>query len=482
MRNVVLLVLDTVRKDVFDEQATQLRAASDTSFEQARAASSWSVPSHTSIFTGQLPHQHGVHAESFDSAFSFASIDREELFLGELPDHRTIGVSANSYMNRAFGFDSHFDSFFDFSIGSHIHESLFTEGIAVTEYLSKTDEPSATKRYLGFLRACLGHNRSLKSLANGVWSQVGPAVKRLPVPEVVDDGARNIARTARDQASGDEPLFLFANMMDAHTPLRNLIQFDQSLHSVPNDWSSNEFDKWELNKDGAATQEYTRNYRQLYGAAVEYLDRVVAELIEDIQRGTDRETTFVIVSDHGHNLGYDADDGHFHHTGSMSEGVMHTPCEIVNPPAGYPETVTEYFSHLALGELLVRLAHEEPFDADLTADQIPAETIGLLGTDPTWDREFTDDEFSHWNRMIRCVYYENTKLQWNSLEECYQYELDSDRSSWQRQIADDVRPAMQATAPFEEELTAYKQQAAADTQDLAFDDSVEEQLQQLGYL
>ncbi|UPM42132.1 sulfatase-like hydrolase/transferase [Halocatena salina] len=483
MRNVVLIVLDTVRKDVFDEQATRLRSASGTSFEQARAASSWSVPSHTSIFTGQLPHTHGVHAESFDSSFSFSTIDRAETFLGDLPEYRTIGLSANSYMNRAFGFDSHFDAFSDFSIGSHIHESLFTEGLAVKEFLSRDDGSSAIKRYLDFLRACFDHDRSVKSLANGVWSQIGPTVKQLPVPEVVDDGAQNIAHTARNHARADEePLFLFANLMDAHTPLRNLIQFDQSIHSVPNDWSSNEFDKWELNKDESATEAYTRNYRQLYGAAVEYLDRVVADLIDSIQRVTDRETSFVIVSDHGHNLGYEADDSLFHHTGSMTEGIMHTPCEIVNPPAGYPDTVSEFFSHLELGELLVRLAHEEPFENDLTAEQIPAETVGLLGTNPTWDREFTDDEYAHWNRMIRCVYHEDTKRQWNSLEECYAYELDADRPSWQRQITDDAAPTQRATALFEEELMAYKRQAVADTQDLTFDDSVEDQLQQLGYL
>lgn len=483
MRNVVLLVLDTVRKDVFDEYATRLRAASGSSFEQARAGSSWSVPSHTTIFTGQLPHTHGGHAESFDSTFSFAEIDRGETFLGDLPEYRTVGVSANSYMNRAFGFDSHFDAFSDFSIGSHIHESLFTEGMAVTEYLSGTDEPSATKRYLGFLRACVDHDRPLKSVANGVWSQVGPAVKQLPVPEIVDDGAQNIAHTARDHARADEePLFLFANMMDAHTPLRNLLQFDQSLHSVPNDWSSNEFDKWELNKEGATTPEYARNYRQLYAAAVEYLDRVVVDLIDDIQRATDRETTFVIVSDHGHNLGHDADDGLFHHTGSMTEGIMHTPCEIINPPAGYPDTVSEHFSHLSLGDLLVRLARGEPFEDDLTDEWIPAETVGLLGTDPTWGREFTDEEFTHWNRMIRCAYHENTKVQWNSLGECYEFELDPDRPSWQRQSSDETTPVSQATALFEEELTEYKQQATADTQDLAFDESVADQLQQLGYL
>jgi hypothetical protein len=483
MRNVALIVLDTVRKDTFDEYATRLRAASGTSFEQARAASSWSVPSHTSIFTGQLPHQHGVHAESFDSTFSFATIDQDETFLGALPASQTIGLSANSYLNRVFGFDTLFDEYADFSIGSHIHESLFTDGLAVREYLAATDEPNTAKRYLGFLQACLDHDRPLKSVANGVWSQIGSTVKQLPIPEIVDDGAQNIARTAHDRVSkGDEPWFLFANIMDAHTPLRNLRQFDQSLHSVPNDWSSTELDKWELNKDELATEDYTHNYRQLYAAAVEYLDRVVVDMIDAIQRATVRETTFVIISDHGHNLGGDADNGLFHHTGSMTEGIMHTPCEIINPPASYPETVSEYFSHLKLGELIVRLAHEKPFDDALTAEWVPAETIGLLGTDPTWGREFTDDEYAYWNRMIRCAYHENTKVMWNSLDTCEEYDLDPDRPSWQRPLTTDTIPASEATALFEEPLMEYKQQAAADTQDLGFDEAVATQLQDLGYL
>lgn len=118
-RNVVLVVLDTVRKNTFDEYAPRLRRRSDLSFEQCRAASSWSVPSHASIFTGELPSEHGIHAESFDADFSFASVDPESTFLGRLPGHRTVGVSANAYVNSTFGFDALFDEFHDFSIGSH---------------------------------------------------------------------------------------------------------------------------------------------------------------------------------------------------------------------------------------------------------------------------------------------------------------------------------------------------------------------------
>lgn len=484
MRNVALIVLDTVRKDSFDDYAARLRTLSETSFEQARAASSWSTPSHTSIFTGQLPSEHGVHSESFDASFSFSSLDRDETFLGELSGYNTVGLSANAYINRAFDFDVLFDEFYDFSIGSHTNESLFTDGMAVQEYMESTDEPDAFKRYLGFLEACAEHDKPLKSLANGVWSQVNHHVKRLPIPEFVDDGASNIAKTATERAEAlDGPTFFFMNFMDAHTPLRNLYQYEQSLHSVPNSWSSNELNKWDLNADNLATEEYTRNYRELYGASIDYLDRKVVQLIADIQRATDEETTFVIVSDHGHNLGYDADDGMFHHTSSMTEGIMHTPCEIINPPEGYPEKVDGYFSHLALSDLLVDLANEEPFDESLVSETVVAETIGLLGHgDKTWGRSFTDEEFDYWNRMIRVGYRDTTKIEWDSTGECVEFRLDRSRPSWQHRVGTLEQPPSWATEQFETDLETYKREAAAGEQDLEFDESVEEQLQQLGYL
>ncbi len=455
----------------------------DTSFEQCRAASSWSLPSHTSMFTGTLPSEHGIHAEAFDASFDFGDVDREDTFLGRLPDHRTVGLSANSYINTAFGFDAWFDDWGDYSIGSHTGESLFTEGISVNQFMKESDEPNALRRYRDFLRTCLSHEHPAKSAANGVWTLVGDHVKRLPVPEFVDDGASNITKRAVEQADEPGPFFLFANYMDAHTPLRNLVQHDTSMHDVPNSWSSKEIDKWELNVDGAATEEYTQNYRDVYAAAIDYLDRTLARGIQKLQATADRETTVVVVSDHGHSLGYEADGHLFHHTGSMTEGIVHTPCEIINPPEGWPERVDEYLSHLSLGDLVVALANEEPFDESLTDERVVSETIGLLGGEnATWDRDFSDEELAHWNRMMRVAYEGETKYQWNSLGDRVEYELDHGRPGWQAERATGVEIPDWARAAFETPLDEYKREAAATTQDDDFDPEVEQQLKELGYL
>lgn len=485
MRNIALIVLDSVRKDVFDEYAPRLRAASDVSFEQCRAASSWSAPSHWSMFTGRLPHQHGVHAERIDATFNFGDLDRGETILGRLPDHHLVGVSANPYMNEAFGFDAHFDEFHDFSSGTATTENLFTEALSLQQYLREADGTSQRDRYLGFVRACLAHDKPMRSLGNGAWWWVGPTLRRLPIPDLVDDGTQNVAETFVERAAAvDEPWFSFVNVMDAHTPLRNLYRFDQSLHSVPNRWSSNELTKWELNMEGKVTGEYARNYRQLYAAAVDYLDRTISECMGRVQRATDRETTFVIVSDHGHNLGYPADKGLFHHTRSMTEAVLHTPCEIVNPPPGYPASIDGYFSQVDLRALMADLAAGEPFDATLVSDRVAAELVGLFGdSDSVWRSEFDGDE-AFWNRMIRCVYDDRGpwKWQWDLLDERVKYRIDPDRPSWQREVEADVGIPPEARAPFDVDIHEFKQRAAEISQDLAFDGDVEERLEDLGYL
>jgi len=55
MRNVVVICLDTVRKDYFDRYAPRLQDRADVIYDQCRAVSSWSVPSHASMFDRGAP-------------------------------------------------------------------------------------------------------------------------------------------------------------------------------------------------------------------------------------------------------------------------------------------------------------------------------------------------------------------------------------------------------------------------------------------
>jgi len=47
--------------------------------------------------------------------------------------------------------------------------------------------------------------------------------------------------------------------------------------------------------------------RRLYAATVDYLDRLVADLVRALETGDDRESILIVTADHGENLGYESD-------------------------------------------------------------------------------------------------------------------------------------------------------------------------------
>ncbi|WP_254524525.1 sulfatase-like hydrolase/transferase [Natrinema caseinilyticum] len=470
-RNVVLICLDTVRKDYFDDYAPRLQELASVSFEQCRAASGWSTPSHASILTGALPHQHGIHTHNRD----FADLSRSDTFLADIPDHTALGASANVYASSTFGFDAVFDRYSD--IAPH---RRFPDGMDMEKFIQDRDE-DGVRRYLEFLRAALRHDHTLESLGNGVLFKANDLFRRAPVPKVLDDGASIVSSEGRSMVDSTEgPFFLFTNFMDAHGPVHHVLGYDRNLHSAPNDWTSFAFDDWEINIEGVSAdhEQDIRYHRELYGAAIDYLDRTVASFIAEIQRQTDRETTFVVTADHGENLAYPEDDDLFGHTSSLTESLLHVPCYLINPPEGYEPTEPSYFSHLELGDLIVGLANDET--PSLFRERVPAELIGVSIGGPPGGPE----EYRYWDRMLRCAYDGERKYVWDSLGASRKYEIDHERPCWQRRANnDDVAIPSWARAFFDVEIRAYKERAQAietDT-DQDVDATVERRLEELGY-
>ena len=466
MRNVALICLDTVREDYFEEFAPRLRERSDLDFTQCRAASSWSVPSHASMFTGELPHKHGIHTHNRD----FSRLNREDTFLGDLSDHRAMGASANVWAGSSFGFDSLFDEFSDVS-----PDRRFLEGIDVARFGQNSDE-TGVRRQLAFLRAALAHDHPLKSLGNGALVQLDEWLSRLPVANPFDDGASIIAREARSRvADADEPFALFANFMDAHGPLTHVRGYDRSLHDAPLSWTSEGID-W---GEAVERDDHTKldRYTGLYGAAIDYLDRQVCDLVDWLHANTDRETTVVVTSDHGDEVGTDADEGRWGHTtSSLSEGLLHVPLLVLNAPDGH-ERIDEsrYVSHLALREFLVGLANGEVTDP--TADRIPAERVGHSGSLATIDdkRGTTED------RLLRAVYDDRHKYQWGSQGNRVVYRLDADRPNWQERTDQEFDPADFAEL-FADTAAECKDRAVGGQVTSDIGDVTRDRLENLGYM
>lgn len=479
-RNIVLIILDTVRKDYFEEYAERITKKSGTSFSQCRAASSWSVPSHASIFTGKLPHQHDIHSESFEGSFDFHEELHNQIFLKEFKKYSKFGVSSNIYINKKFGFDKFFDEFRDHSIGDHYSAVPFPE--ASVDLTSNHGSP--LEKYLKGTKKAFSTENPFKNLVNGMWLSFGEKLENLPLPRVGDKGAKANADSIRQFTSNtSEPYFVFANFMDAHNPLQNSVAYDQSLHSVQNSWSSNEYDKWELLIEGCDDDDYIQNYRDLYGTSIDYLDQVIHDLSNDILSESDNETTIIVTADHGHNLGYDMENGYFHHTASLSEGVLHVPLEIINPPSEWPAEVTNKFSQIHLPQLIELIKNSEWDEEVLEKEPVVAERIGLLGENSEVNYQNSneiDEEF--WNRMIRCGYDKLTKYEWDSLDNSKKYELDPEQACWQSLCSKEPVIPDRILSVFDEEIKEYKSKWRDQKQDLSFDPDTAQNLKDLGYL
>lgn len=465
-RNVVLVCLDSVRNDTFLEYADHLRSNASLEFTQCRAASSWSVPSHASLCTGLLPSSHGIHTGNCD----YSLLDANDTFLSSLPDHKTVGVSANPWAGSAFGFDDLFDEFYDISLTKY-----FTQGIDVRSIYAENSSD-----YYEFLSQALAHDNTIVSLANGAITKLDSLTTGRAVPKLLDYGGSKIAKQVRQFSRDSEPFFVFTNFMEAHTPHEHVWGYDKSIHDVDFSWSSYRLDAQEINVNGAfeENREEIESFRELYAASVEYLDRLVSSLVENIMESTNLETTVIVTADHGENLAYPDEDRLFGHKSSLFEGLLHVPLIIINPPEGTDVDTSAYLSHLEIGELIHHIARGEMVDP--TSEFIPAELMGM-GFD-TW--EVDEEQHRWWNRMQRCAYHNETKIQWDSLGNVNEYQIDREQPSRQQFVSERKEPPQWAIDLFELDIGEYDPGYSKDPAESGdkVDSGTKDRLRDLGYL
>src|SRR5579863_3795066 len=121
--NIVLITLDTVRADHLSlygySRPTSPHldgwARQGVVFDDAISASSWTLASHASMFTGLLPHQHGANWQD--------PVDTSRWTLAEVLrayGYETAGFAANTYLEAGWGMSQGFQAYDDVSaFGRH---------------------------------------------------------------------------------------------------------------------------------------------------------------------------------------------------------------------------------------------------------------------------------------------------------------------------------------------------------------------------
>ena len=334
--NVLWLVLDTARADVFEPYgapAGATPAVADlarrgTALPHAYSTASWTLPSHASMFTGLMPRAIGLGQapDGVDGARLVLESQRERMLTERLrgAGYHTVGLTTNLWVSKHTGFDIGFDDFRQF-VGDR-QMAMDAQGIAPR--------------------------------AMATWAREGLAAKR-------DDGAAAAGAALRESIAAHDgmPTMWFVNLVECHSP-----------YLPPKPWN----DLGPVGRVRAALEASRylsfpaicracaggldvpegalERMRRLYRRSVSLMDAWLADALEALdRRGILDETLVIVTSDHGENLG---EHGLMGHAFSLDERLIHVPFLAAGP--GAPDAGDEPYSLAALPATIAAAAGLDP--------------------------------------------------------------------------------------------------------------------------
>jgi len=310
--NIILISLDAVRADhlscygyrrstsPFIDQLAQ----ESVLYESAYSATRWTLPAHASMFTGTYLSKHGVGDDKTRlrklSDLRFTTL-AEYLHARE---YQTVGFSNVAALGVEMHFDRGFDRFYQ-------NWTLFDER-----------HPLYHAKFLGKY-----WGRRLRYIyENRKWFRS-------------DKGGRKtnhlFSKWLRHKRHSGQPFFAFFHYFEAHGPYWPPRKY-RSLFTQANRnarvLSKAHADPWDvLAGNIQLTDDETAVLESLYDAEIRYLDHLLTELVELLQKQGELERTMIILTaDHGESFG---DHGCFQHSAPcLYESVVRVPLLIRYAP------------------------------------------------------------------------------------------------------------------------------------------------------
>jgi arylsulfatase A-like enzyme len=297
--DVVLVVLDTVRAGSASgwgygrptSPELDALAGEGAMFLDATSPSTWSLPSHASLFTGRYPSSHGAHAEHRFLDGRFPTVADVLARNG----YETFCITANAWIS---------------------------DGLGLTRGFAFQDEAV----------------RQAGGIGKG-FSFVHRLLDRLGLQDS-DKGGGLVAGHFEDwarkrPAESERPAFVFLNFIEAHFPYHqlpheHLFQFAKgsygALRSLSVDLVGLQF-----GGKGRPVAEAAGPARDMYDGGVAYSSRLLSRVVEALRaRGTLDRTVLVVLADHGEVLGERG--GFFGHGPSLYQEAVGVPLLVRYPP------------------------------------------------------------------------------------------------------------------------------------------------------
>ncbi len=276
--NVLLIVLDTTRSDVFGSYGHRgaltpnidRLAKQGTVFTRFYATDFWTLPTHASLLTGLYPTQCQATSETNHLPEHVTTLAERMSDAG----YRTGAIVHNAWVSRERGFAQGFDDF-------------------VEAWRIRGKTPVAVER------------RGAGQAADWITT------------------------------NADSPFLLMVNFNIAHMPYKPSAAMFESVRG--RDWPPNRVENlrqvtgmWaHLAGRMILSEADYRLLRELYEAEIAHADAFVGRVLDSLEKaGLAEETLVIVTSDHGENLG---DHGLIDHLLSMHETTLHLPLIVRYP-------------------------------------------------------------------------------------------------------------------------------------------------------
>ncbi len=304
--SIVLISLDTLRPDRLGcyggdgglSPRLDALAAAGLRFDAASSTSSYTLPSHASMMTGQFPAFHGAvnitdRLDPQRSPFLAAELARAGWV--------TAAFTGGGYVSTDYGFFEGFDRY------AHNDPVWALQGVRGRQLLDTVNWELAPA--------------------------LVPLLRRYAAPAVVE---------WIEAQAGGPPFFLFLHTYIVHNyaPDRARLEAHGLLDARGEESSFDHRDRVAVNEQGRLdlVGKVREQYLPYYDATIEMADEFVGQVLDALARaGLDDDTIVVVTSDHGEEFG---EHGFFGHGETLHEDATRVPL-IVRLPPGVRGTETQ---------------------------------------------------------------------------------------------------------------------------------------------
>lgn len=364
--NVIVIVADTLRSDhlgcygYLRETSPNLDALASgaTLYERSISASSYTLPSHASIFTGQLPMTHMAQTYLNTDGFKFS--DGELVHRPLAPEAFTLADAFSELGYRTAGFAA--------NVGFFVPRTGLNQGF---------QEFELAQGYEDFMKVLISGTKFNEKILPWIEKNHG------------------------------EPFFLFVNYMDTHQKY-NTTKVNGFLEHVGDVQESAKVYKEIfpiIMKEQEAPADRVQANIDAYDLSIRNLDKAVGEVVAKLRELKIYDNTMIIfTSDHGEFLG---EHRYIAHWKDVYEEVLRVPLVVKAPHQTEAVRVREKISTVSIPRLILDGLKNEKLERHRAAF-LPVVRDGAVVSESPYshDSDYYNPNWGHRFKRVRTALYD----------------------------------------------------------------------------